>query len=483
MLYAGGYSILEHVVHIPFSYIYNPEFSKWHLYSAAIFPALITAALWWRHTLSLLFLRAGFALEFLKYVILVLMGMVAKLLAYPPSKSQINQIINIDFLFLVGSLGILLALSSEKTKQYFHQSEKVSRWILFLCIGILAVTVPGLPKAEYNLRIFAMGKGVDSYSSSSAAKALTKAYKVPNGVSSFAYSLDGKMYAPVQTTQGSSPSQWVYDVETHKLILDIKPGKIVESVAFSPDGRYLATGLETRPGDPRYPGFEVWEIGTGKRVERFSLAQGILRKINENLDTVWGVNFSPGGKYLMVNNLVNLDIWNFESGQRITSLPGHSKNVWLDSTRFIRYQAKKLMAVNVESGKEVVVEGILQNRFVYTMSTSADGRQVALLLRSELNTDIEVWDVETVKKISAIPSAAKQALGALAYSPNGKIVAVEVKNSSYGPSKIDLWDVASGEKIKTVEHPGSGIKQIVFRQDSKNLAVITRDMIAFFDVE
>ena len=92
-------------------------------------------------------------------------------------------------------------------------------------------------------------------------------------------------------------------------------------------------------------------------------------------------------------------------------------------------------------------------------------------------------DVEAVKKISAIPSAAKQALGALAYSPNGKIVAVEVKNSSYGPSKIDLWDVASGEKIKTLEHPGSGIKQILFRQDSKNLAVITRDMIAFFDVE
>lgn len=482
MLYAGGYSILEHVVHIPFSYIYNPEFSKWHLYSAAIFPALITAALWWRHTLSLLFLRAGFALEFLKYVILVLMGMVAKLLAYPPSKSQINQIINIDFLFLVGSLGILLALSSEKTKQYFHQSEKVSRWILFLCIGILAVTVPGLPKTEYNLRIFAMGKGVDSYSSSGAAKALTKAYKVPNGVSSFAYSRDGKMYAPVQLTQTPSSSQWVYDVETNKLILTIKPGKMVRSVAFSPDGRYLATGLVTRPGDPGYPGFEVWEIGTGKRVERFSLAQGILRKINEKQDSVRVINFSPDGKYLMVNDLVNLDIWNFESGQRIASLPGPSRNVWLDSARFIREQAEKLMVVNVESGKEVVVEGVLQNRFPFAMSASADGRQVAFLLRNEPNTDIEMWDVEAGKKISAIPSTAKQ-VNTLAYSPNGKMLAVGMSNESNGPSKVDLWDVASGEKIKTLEHPGSGIKQILFRQDSKNLAVITRDMIAFFDVE
>ena len=281
VLYAGGYSILEHVVHIPFVYLYKPEFSNWHLYSAAIFPALIAAALWWRHPRSLLFLRAGFALESLKYVILLLMGMVAKLLAYPPSNSQINQIINIDFLFLVGSIGILFALSSKKTKQHFHQSEKVSRWILFLCIGILAVTVTGLPKAEYNLRIFAMGKGVDSYSSRSAAKALTKAYKVANGVSRFAYSLDGKMYAPVQLTQGSSPSQWIFDVETHKLILDIKPGKKVKSVAFSPDGRFLATGLKISPSDPNYPGFEVWEIGTGARVERFSLPQGVLRKINE----------------------------------------------------------------------------------------------------------------------------------------------------------------------------------------------------------
>ena len=185
----------------------------------------------------------------------------------------------------------------------------------------------------------------------------------------------------------------------------------------------------------------------------------------------------------MVNNHVNLEIWNFESGQRIVSLPGFSKNVWLDSTRFIRNQDNKLMVVNVESSKEVVVEGILQNRFLLAMSASADGRQVAFLFRNELNNESEVWDVEAVKKISAIPSAAK-VVNTLAYSPNGKMLAVGMKNESYGPSKIDLWDVVRVEKVKTLEYPGSsGIKQILFRQDSKNLAVTAGDMIAFFDLE
>jgi WD40 repeat protein len=132
-----------------------------------------------------------------------------------------------------------------------------------------------------------------------------------NGVWSVAFSPDGKRLATGAGNQeGRAPGAGhrdgvvqVWDAESGTLVYDLTGHTAcVWSVAFSPDGKRLATAagkrLEKVRGDVR-----VWDLATGKE----------LLRLEEHEGAVFGVGFSADGRWFGTTGADRkIRIWNIE---------------------------------------------------------------------------------------------------------------------------------------------------------------------------
>ena len=89
----------------------------------------------------------------------------------------------------------------------------------------------------------------------------------------------------------------------------------VRSVAYSPDGRYLASG-----GDDG--AIKIWEVATGTE----------LRTLTDHSEVVRSLAYSPDGRYLASGSQdKTTKIWEVATGKELRILTGHSYRGLLSS--------------------------------------------------------------------------------------------------------------------------------------------------------
>ena len=276
-------------------------------------------------------------------------------------------------------------------------------------------------------------------------------------VQSVAFSPDGKMLA-----SGSFDRMVrLWDVSTGQLAVEPLVGHTdwVRSVAFNPDGTILASG--SQDGTLR-----LWDTKTG---------QPMSEPLKGYADKVTSVAFSPDGKELASGaSNGTVELWDI-NGQPITStlLSGHTG--WIQYLIFSA-DGKKLYS-NSPGDATIIFWDLEQksmigtplNLYADSIALSPDNQTLAY---GDTAGTIKFLSVESQQPVGpSFRGTQGGSVDALAYSPDGSILA-----SGSIEKLIQFWDPQTGIKIAP---PLTGHKyrvtSLAFSPDGKTLASASED--------
>jgi WD40 repeat protein len=235
----------------------------------------------------------------------------------------------------------------------------------------------------------------------------------------------------------------------------------VASVAFSPDGKTLATADDG--GTTR-----LWNLATGQQIR--SLAVG-------GSGTANSVAFSPDGKTLATGNADDTTgLWNLTTGQQIRNLPvTHPFNGILSvafsaSSKILATGGTDGMTLlwNLVTGKQIrrllggssIVNGVYQTG-IDSVAFSPDGK---ILATGTADGMARLWNLATGKQIRGLVTGSF--VYSVAFSPDGKTLATGAADGT-----ARLWNLATGQQIGIPLPGGSGsVYSVAFSPDGKTLA-------------
>jgi WD40 repeat protein len=219
----------------------------------------------------------------------------------------------------------------------------------------------------------------------------------------------------------------------------------VNALAFSPDGKSLAVSRGERV-------VELWDAETGKQTAR--IGETAPRRAGSVMVFVAGMDrgpgsalaFSPDGKWLVASfgstTVRQLDV---ATGREVAAPGrGHRAAVSLlgvagDGTTLATFgRGDPMRFWDLATGRELGQVAIPEN--ASCAAASADGRRLAIAA----GDSVRVYDAagKELRKLDA----GQAGIGALALSPDGKVLAVR----STMPPDVHLWDTTTGKALLTL---------------------------------
>jgi WD40 repeat protein len=237
-----------------------------------------------------------------------------------------------------------------------------------------------------------------------------------------------------------------------KLALSLRVGPLapVVAVAFSPDGKLLASGT--------YGHVTIWDLASARPVKQLT---NVLGAVND-------LRFSPDGKLLATaggqpSAKGDLRLYRVSDWKLLAALRGHEDVAFAIAFRPDgKYLAsasfdKTVRIWNVTTHKlERTLSG--HSDFVYAVAYSPDGKT---LVSASKDRTVKVVEADTGKSLFTF-SGMEQDVLAVAFSPDGK----QVVSSGFEPA-LYWWSPQTGEKIRTQAGHGVAVHELCFSQDGK----------------